>query len=52
MAWEKCDKCWYYFDTETARDNGKVFYNGYEIGTACDCCKDKIFNNNESFQKG
>ena len=42
MPWEQCERCWKWFDLDIAKDNGKVYYNGYEIGLACDMCKDKI----------
>jgi hypothetical protein len=41
--WKQCEVCFFYFDENACPNFGKVYYGGYEIGTACGFCQDTIW---------
>jgi hypothetical protein len=41
--WKQCEVCFFYFDENDCPNFGKVYYNGFEIGTACRNCQFEIW---------
>ena len=42
-----CEKCGYYFSKDDTVNEGKVWYEGYIIGWACDKCQLAIWRKKE-----